>query len=88
MSDQWQQRTRPARLEKRYLFDDYSTLRDFLERAAGLSERDDLFPDMGFGKDYVNITIYAEGDDEELTENHHHFAQELDELLIVKDNQG
>ena len=57
MSDQWQERKRPVRLERRYQFADYSTLRDFLDSAAEISERIDFFPDMGFGKDYVNITI-------------------------------
>lgn len=84
MSDPWQERNKPARLEQRYLFQDYRTLRDFLERAAGLSEREDLYPDMGFGTDYVNITIYADGD-EKLSDNHHRFAQELDKLFNEKE---
>ena len=85
MSDQWQERNKPARLEQRYLFQDYGTLRDFLERAAGLSERENLYPDMGFGKDYVNITIYADEDKEKLSDNHHRFAEELDKLFNEKE---
>jgi len=81
MSDEWQERKKPARLEQRYSFQDYSTLSDFLERAAELSEREDLFPDMGFGKDYVNITIYGDGDNEELSDKNHRFSQELDKLF-------
>jgi len=84
MSDQWQERNKPARLERRYIFDEYSTLRDFLERAAELSEQEDLFPDMGFGKDYANITIYGDEDSKELGDIHHHFAQELDKLFNLK----
>ena len=35
---------------------------------------------MGFGRDYVNVTIHtAEGEDE-LDEARHRFAQELDSL--------
>jgi len=86
MSEQWQERNKPARLEQRYLFQDYSTLRDFLERAAELSESENLFPDMGFGKDYVNITIYADENNEKLDDNHHRFAQELDKLFNVKEH--
>lgn len=86
MSEQWQERNKPARLEQRYVFQDYSTLRDFLERAAELSEREDLFPDMGFGKDYVNITIYADENNEKLEDNHHSFAQELDKLFNAKEH--
>ena len=29
----WQERNRPARLERRYEFDDYESLRAFLEQA-------------------------------------------------------
>jgi len=86
MSDQWQERNKPARLERRYTFQEYSALSDFLERAAELSEREDLFPDLGFGKDYVNVTIYADEDSEKLSDTHHHFAQELDKLFNAKEH--
>lgn len=87
MSDSWQERKKPARLEQRYLFQDYSTLRDFLERAAELSEREDFFPNTGFGKDYVNITIYAEGDNEKLSDKNHRFAEDLDKLFNEKEER-
>lgn len=80
MSDQWQERLRPTRLERRYEFTDYSSLRDFLDRAAALSEAADLYPDMGFGRDYVNMTIHvAEGSDT-LDAARRQFAEELDRL--------
>jgi 4a-hydroxytetrahydrobiopterin dehydratase len=80
MSDQWQERHRPPRLEKRYEFADYASLRDFLDRAAVLSEREGLYPDMGFGRDYVNMTIHvAEGSDT-LDETRRRFAEDLDRL--------
>ncbi len=80
MSGQWQERNRPIRLERRYEFQDYNTLRDFLERAADLSEREGLFPDMGFGRNYVNITIHADEGEETLGDEKHSFAQRLDKL--------
>ena len=84
MSEQWQERIRPARLERRYQFQDYNTLRDFLDRAAELSERENLYPDMGFGRDYVNITIHAEEGKTELGNSQHRFAEQLDELISGK----
>ena len=80
MKKDWQERARPVRLEKRYEFPDYETLRDFLDQAADLSEQVDLYPDMGFGKDYVNITIHPEEGSEELEEAQRNFARMLDEL--------
>jgi pterin-4a-carbinolamine dehydratase len=80
MSQQWQERNRPVRLEGRYEFKDYSTLRDFLDKAAELSEIEGLYPDMGFGRDYVNITIHLDEDEVELSEKQHRFAEQLDIL--------
>lgn len=80
-SEAWQERVRPVRLEKRYNFDDYESLRVFLDSAAEISERDGLFPDMGFGRDYVNVTIHTDEGSEALTEQQRQFAEQLDALL-------
>ena len=85
MNQQWEERQRPARLEGRYEFDNYRALRNFLESAAELSEREGYYPDMGFGRDYVNITIHAKDPDSELDEVQHHFARQLD-ALATKDS--
>jgi len=84
MSDQWQERNRPVRLERRYVFPDYQTLRDFLDRAAAISEREGLYPDMGFGRDYVNVTIHTEEGQDELSEAQRRLASEFDALLDSK----
>jgi len=83
MSD-WKERKRPPRLEKKYLFDNYEELREFLDLAADLSEREEYYPDMGFGRDYVNITIHADEDEEALSPKQHQFALQLDELAGKK----
>lgn len=80
MSQQWQERMRPARLERRYQFAAYSELRDFLDQAAELSEKTGLYPDMGFGRDYVNITIHAEEGSKSVDAGHRRFAEQLDGL--------
>lgn len=81
MSDNWQERSRPPRLERRYQFENYDKLRDFLDRAADLSEAEDYYPDMGFGRDYVNITIHVDDDEKDLTESQRQFATKLDALI-------
>lgn len=80
MSDQWQERKRPVRLERRYDFDSYSMLRDFLDEAAEVSEKVGYYPDMGFGKDYVNVTVHLEEGSEEISPEQRQFAKDLDEL--------
>jgi pterin-4a-carbinolamine dehydratase len=77
---QWRERKRPLCLEQRYEFGSYAELRDFLDRAAELSEREAFYPDMGFGRDYVNVTIHAEEGSEALTDKQRQFAGMLDTL--------
>ncbi len=80
MAQGWQERIRPVRLEKRYEFPDYAALRNFLDLAAELSEQKDLYPDMGFARDYVNITIHLSDGEETITDDQCHFARQLDEF--------
>jgi 4a-hydroxytetrahydrobiopterin dehydratase len=82
MNQQWQERKRPVRLERRYEFSSYEELRDFLDQAADLSERKGLYPDMGFGRHYVNITIHAEEGKDILARNEREFADQLEEINI------
>ena len=80
---QWQQRNRPSRLEKRYEFEDYESLRAFLDEAADLSEANDLYPDIGFGRNHASFTIHAdEGSD--LGDRQREFANLLDGLQTAK----
>ena len=83
MTDQWQERKRPVRLERRYEFGSYSELRDFLDQAAELSEAIGYYPDMGFGRDYVNVTIHLEEDRDDISTEQREFASKLDKLVSV-----
>lgn len=80
MNQQWQEKPRPARLERRYQFDNYAALSEFLDCAAQVSEREGLYPDISFGRDYCNITIHAEEGGSGLDEQRRRFAGLLDEL--------
>jgi len=81
---QWQERDRPSRLEKRYEFDSYEALRDFLDRAASLSEEKNLYPDIGFTRTHVNITIHTDEGKEALSDRQREFASLLDALNTEK----
>ena len=84
MSSHWRERKRPLCLERRYEFGGYAELRDFLDQAAELSERVSLYPDMGFGRDYVNVTIHADDGSEAMTETQRQFAESLDALYAER----
>ena len=87
-SQDWKERDRPPRLEKRYEFENYEALRAFLDDAANLSEEKGLFPDIGFGKTYANFTIHIEEGSTELTDTQREFAELLDTLETSKQTQA
>lgn len=87
MKNEWKERKRPHRLENQYQFEDYEDLRDFLDQAAELSEKEEYYPDIGFGRDYVNVTIHAPEGDESVTDEQRQFAVQLDALFSENKNQ-
>ena len=80
---QWQERKRPICLEKRFVFDNYSATRHFLDKLGDHSEVTQQFPDISFGSTYVNITIRPQDDgpDAQVSEADRAFAAEIDALL-------
>ena len=79
----WHERKRPICLEKRFEFESYSSTRDFLDKLGDHSEAIQRFPDISFGKTYVNITLRpeSEADDAVLTDADRNFAAEIDALF-------
>ncbi len=79
MKHQWTERPRPARLERRVELPDYAATRRFLDAAAVSCERAGIYPDISFGRTYVNMTLVA--DAEILDAAMHGLAAELDALI-------
>ena len=84
MDQPWKPRPKAEqadRLERRIEFADYQATRDFLERLNALSEAQQRFPDISFGRTYVNITVRPEQDDAPLGDADQAFAMAIDALL-------
>ncbi|MEB3334722.1 MAG: 4a-hydroxytetrahydrobiopterin dehydratase [Cyanobium sp.] len=81
MEQPWTHRARPERLERRIEFTDYESTRRFLERLNSLSEQEGRFPDISFGRTYVNLTVRAEGEPGEIGPTETSFAAAIDDLL-------
>ena len=79
----WKERKRPICLEKRFEFDSYDSTRDFLDKLGDHSEAIQRFPDISFGRTYVNITIRQEDDGAEvpLSDGDGALAIERDDLF-------
>ena len=79
--DQWQERKRPVCLERRFEFDSYDATRDFLDRLGEHSEATQRFPDISFGRTYVNITLRPDDEAAVLSDVDRAFAAEIDALI-------
>jgi len=55
----WQSVQHPPSLFRRFEFANYAETRGFLDDLARLSEECGLFPDLGFGRTYVNVTLHG-----------------------------
>jgi 4a-hydroxytetrahydrobiopterin dehydratase len=80
MNQPWTQRPRPDRLERRIEFDDYESTRTFLERLNALAESEGRFPDISFGRTYVNLTLRPD-EEQPVGEVDQAFAAAIDGLL-------
>ncbi len=80
MIDNWTLRKRPLRLERRIDFDNYDLTRDFLDQSAELSEQEDFYPDMNFGRTHVSMTIHAEEGSDEISPKLLAFAEKLNDF--------
>ena len=81
MDQPWTQRSRPERLERRIEFADYEATRTFLAGLEALSQQQSRFPDISFGRTYVNITLRPVEDEAPVGEAEHSFAAAVDALL-------
>jgi 4a-hydroxytetrahydrobiopterin dehydratase len=85
MDQPWTPRPKPEqaeRLERRIEFADYEATRLFLEQLNGLSEDQQRFPDISFGRTYVNLTIRPEAEEAPIGEADHGFAAAIDALVV------
>jgi pterin-4a-carbinolamine dehydratase len=55
----WKTVQAPPSLFRRFEFGSYPDTRAFLERLSALSQETGLYPDLGFGTTYVNVTVYG-----------------------------
>jgi pterin-4a-carbinolamine dehydratase len=58
----WKQSRNGLSLEVKYIFEGYSTLRDFLDEVANVTEAENIHPNMSFGRDYASLIIHAAGE--------------------------
>ena len=81
---EWKLKKRPVCLEKRFEFSSYEETRNFLDRLGECSEKENKYPDISFGKTYVNITVRPEDDsfDKKVSVEDYRFTEMVDKLFL------
>ena len=79
----WTEVEKPPLLHRRFEFAAYSETRAFLDRLAGLSKDTGLYPDLSFGRTYVNVTVYG-SDGAAVDAQAREFAARAEALLPVE----
>lgn len=81
ISEDWIERKRPVRLERRFEFDDYEGTREFLDKAEKLSEAESYYPDLSFSRTHVSVALHCEDGETELSDKVKQFAMAMDKLI-------
>lgn len=63
MSDFWKTKKRPPSLEARFEFNDYDSMRDFLDEVADVAEAKDHHPNISFSRSHASLVIYPKDGD-------------------------
>ena len=81
---EWNLKKRPVCLEKRFEFQSYEDTRNFLDLLGKCSEEENKFPDISFGKTYVNITLRPEDEslNSEISDDVYNFAEMIDKIYL------
>jgi|ACQI01.1.fsa_nt_gi pterin-4a-carbinolamine dehydratase len=76
---EWKVQKSANLMTKRYDFNSYDDMRDFLDELEDLSEQESYYPDLTFSRDHVNVSIKSRGD--ELAEIDFNFSKKVDLLI-------
>ena len=76
----WNQRESPSRIEKRYEFEDYSRISEFMKMIEVLCKDKNIYPNISFGKNFVSITIFL--DDKKISDIEKDFSNRIDKFYF------
>ena len=76
----WNQRESPLRVEKRFEFEEYSRIREFMKMVDELCKLKNIYPNISFGKNFVSITIFLGS--EKLSKIEKDFSNQIDNFYL------
>ena len=76
----WNKRESPLRLEKRFEFEEYSKISEFMEKIEKLCKERDIYPNISFGKNFVSLSIFLEN--KKISDKEKMFSIDIDKFYL------
>ena len=76
----WNKRESPLRIEKRFEFEKYSKISNFMGKIEKLCKEKDIYPNISFGKNFVSLSIFL--DKKEISSKEKDFSQDIDKFYL------
>ena len=76
----WNERESPLRIEKRFEFEKYSKISEFIEKIDKLCKERNIYPNISFGKTFVSLSIFL--DNKEISDKEKDFSKNIDKFYL------
>jgi len=76
----WNERESPFRIEKRFEFEEYSKISQFIGKIEELCKEKDIYPNISFGKNFVSLSIFL--DSKEISTKEKDFSKDIDKFYL------
>ena len=74
----WNQRKEPLRIEKRFEFEEYLKISEFMKMIEELCKEKNIYPNISFGKNFVSISIFIESN--KISNKEENFSKMIDDF--------
>ena len=75
----WNERESPLRIEKRFEFEQYSKISQFMQKIEKLCKEKDIYPNISFGKNFVSLSIFL---DKKISNKAKDFSKDIDKFYL------
>ena len=76
----WNQRESPFRIEKRFEFEEYSKISKFMVKIEQLCKKNNIYPNISFGKNFVSLSIFFAN--EKISDKEKDFSNDIDNFFL------
>tara|TARA_B100000902_G_scaffold354825_1_gene367270 strand:- start:2231 stop:2470 length:240 start_codon:yes stop_codon:yes gene_type:complete len=74
----WNEKESPLRIEKRFEFEEYSKISQFMQKIEKLCKEKDTYPNISFGKNFVSFSIFLKN--KKISDKEKEFSKVIDKF--------